>query len=192
MTLLLGDSRKAAIQTIKKYHYLHSVPSGKSHYFLIGSTIVVYNIPANYNVAKFLLGPDAENGSVWELGRLWAPDGHPPNSLTTAISKSLGIFRPLERHVHAIVAYADPNAGHHGGIYHAASWRYCGQCEESRLYRTPDGILVSRRAFHSGNKHLNKADILKLGYTQETAPGKIRWVKGLTKTARRYLREKFI
>lgn len=188
---LSADDRVRAAATIRASHYLGTIPSGKSHYYRFGSCLIIYSIPPNYNIARFLLGPTANNGDVWELSRLWAPDGHDSNLLTMALSKTVGLFRQAERDVKAIVAYADPNANHHGGVYRAASWAYCGQCEESRLYRAPNGRLVARRAFHSGQKHLKKAEILAMGYTQEKAPGKLRYAKGLTKTARRALILKF-
>lgn len=189
--LLFGKDRGQAIEAVKRHHYLHSVPSGKSRFFRVGPCIIVYSIPANPYIAQFLLGPTGQNGDVWELSRLWAPDNHKRNLLTRSLSRSLGALRQIEPNVKAIVAYADPNAGHHGGVYKAASWTFCGACEETRLYRSPDGTLVSRRAFHSGDKHLNKAEILALGYSEANAPGKIRWAKGLTKTARRYISEEF-
>lgn len=62
-----------AKKTIIHNHYSHSFPSGKSHAFRIEDVVVVFSIPANKNIAKFVLGREC---SVWELTRLWAPDGH--------------------------------------------------------------------------------------------------------------------
>src|SRR5580704_5815362 len=85
--LLTGDVRRAAAETICKHHYTHSVSSGKSHYVQFREAVVIWSLPANNNLAKFILG---WKGSVWELSRLWAPDGHDKNLLTQAISKALG------------------------------------------------------------------------------------------------------
>jgi hypothetical protein len=123
---------------------------------------------------------------VWELSRLWAPDGHRDNLLTQAISEAVKKLRSLEP-VDALVSYADPNVGHTGGVYRAASWIPHGQSEENRVYVSPAGDLVARRAFHSGKTHLRKSEIEALGYKEKKLPGKIRFVKPLTKLAKRQL-----
>ena len=177
--LLIDQWRVNAINTIKANHYTHSVPSGKSYYFACDHALVVYSIPANKNIAKFILGWP---GKVWELSRLWAPDGHEPNLLTQAISVATRAIWRAE-HPDAVVSYADPSAGHKGGVYRAASWIYHGQSDEVRAYRSTDGQTVSRRAFHSGGKGMTKAQIEALGYVEFRAPGKERFVHPLSKRA---------
>ena len=179
--ILIGDARAAAVGVIRQYHYTHSVPSGKSHYVGYEDAIVVWSIPANKNIAKFVLGWP---GRVWELSRLWAPDGHRKNLLTEAISAATQVIRSLEK-PDALVSYADPNVGHSGGVYRAASWLYHGQSEESRAYRSPDGTVVSRRAFHSGKRNLKKAEIEAAGYAQLKLPGKQRFVRPITPRAKK-------
>ena len=146
---------------------------------------MVFSIPANYNVARWL-GCDANR--VWELTRLWAADGHRKNLLPEAISFAVSKFRALGV-ADAIISYADPNAGHSGGIYKAASWVALGQSEEARAYRDAEGKIVSRRAFHLGKKHLIKTEILALGYTQLSLPGKLRFARGLTRKGKAAVRK---
>lgn len=182
--LLKGEYRQAAIDLIRECHYTHSVPSGKSHYIKFEDALIVWSIPANPNIARFILG---YSGNVWELSRLWAPDGHEKNLLTRAISAAVKVIKQLEN-PDALVSYADPNVGHHGGIYRAASWIPHGQSEEVRAYRGKDGEIIARRAFHSGNKSMRKAEIEALGYTELKLPGKIRYVRPLSKNAKKALR----
>jgi hypothetical protein len=177
--LLTDMARDIAEVSIVRHHYTHSLPSGKSHYVRFGEAVVVWSIPANCNLAKFILG---RAGNVWELSRLWAPDGHAPNLLTQAISAAVTVIRQLER-PDALVSYADPNAGHQGGIYRAASWIYHGRSEESRVYRDATGNTVARRAFHSGSRGMTKAEIEAAGYEQLKLPGKERFVKPMNKRA---------
>jgi hypothetical protein len=172
---------------IVEHHYTHSVPSGKSRYYQHEAAIVVFSIPPNKNISSYLLGKD---NVVWELSRLWAPDGHAPNLLTQAIAAAVTVFHADEPAVQALVSYADPSAGHEGFIYRAASWLPLGQCEETRAYRSADGQIISRRKFHSGDRSLRKAEIEALGYVQIKAPGKLRFVRGLTRKARRRLTAK--
>jgi len=182
--VLIGGERLEAAEQIRSAHYTHSVPSGKSYYIRFGEAIVVWSIPANKNIAMFVLGWP---GSVWELSRLWAPDGHERNLLTQAISAAVNALCGLER-PDALVSYADPNAGHRGGVYRAASWIYHGKSEESRVYIGPTGQAVARRAFHSGRKGMTKAQIEGLGYTEVKLPGKERFVRPLSRRAVRALK----
>lgn len=186
---LTGAARQAAADLITERHYAHSVPSGKSRYFTFGESIVVFSLPANNNVARFLLGAAGHPGNVWELSRLWAPDGHEPNLLTRAISQAAAAFHQAEPDVLALISYADPNVGHAGGIYRAASWTYLGQVEDGRYYRSPDGQVVPRRKFHSGHEFIRKPAILALGFTELMLPGRHRFAKGLTPGARRLIRK---
>lgn len=120
-TELIGLDRSKAMEIICQNHYTRSVPSGKSHYIQFEDAIVVWSIPANKNIAKFILGWP---GNVWELSRLWAPDGHAPNLLTRAISAAVKVVVRLEK-PDALVSYADPNAGHQGGYTgrrHGSTW----------------------------------------------------------------------
>lgn len=185
---LLGPFRERAEAIICERHYTRSVPSGKSRYYCLDGSIVAYSIPANCNIGKFLVGRQCE---MWELTRLWAPDGHERNLLTRAISASVDWFRKDEPEVEALVSYADPNANHEGGVYRAASWIYTGQSEESRYYVGPDGEVAARRKFHSGSRGMTKAEIEAQGYRQESRPGKHRYARGLTRRARRDLQARW-
>ena len=187
--VLIGAERKNLEGVIKSRHYTHSVPSGKSYYCVTGfhpsiyEAIVVWSIPANKNIAKFVLG---WQGKVWELSRLWAPDGHAKNILSQSISEAVKVIRKAEN-PDALVSYADPNAGHKGGVYRAASWIYHGQSEEGRYYVNAAGQTFSRRAFHSGSTGMKKAQIEALGFKELKMPGKERFVKPLSRRARRAL-----
>lgn len=183
-TLLIGTEREAAVDTIRRNHYSHSVPSGKSHVFRYGSALVVFSIPANQHIAKFLFGV---RRPVWELTRLWAPDGHDPNLLSRAMSAAVTAFIIVEPEVVALVSYADPNVGHSGGVYRSCSWVEVGQSTEGRYYRKPGGPPVARRSFHSGRRSLKKAEILAMGYREEKRPGKLRFAKGLKRWSRKLL-----
>ena len=90
--VLLGEDRARAISVLRQNHYTKSVPAGKSYYISFGDALVVWSIPANRNIGKFVLGFD---GNTWELSRLWAPDGHDRNLLTMAISAAVKVINGL-------------------------------------------------------------------------------------------------
>jgi len=184
-----GIGNDDASRLIRENHYTRSVPSGKSHWFHFAGAIVVFSIPANNNISRFFFGvPNV----VWELSRLWAPDGHAPNLLTQAISVAVKMFRKAQPTVIALVSYADPNAGHTGGIYRASSWTYTGRSEENRCYRSLDGTLVSRRKIHSGETGLRKSEIEALGFTEVRLAGKHRYAHGLTRAAKKVIAAKAV
>lgn len=185
---LLGDRSvnvERCQQLLMRHHYTRSVPSGKSWYHVHDGAVVVFSIPPNMNVSQWLVG---EANAVLELSRLWAPDGHPPNLLTRAIAAAIAALRPSwGAQIKALISYADPNVGHLGGVYRAASWTYVGQCEDARNWRDAAGNIVPRRKFHSGKSFLRKPEIEALGYQQHNIAGKHRFARGLTRRTRKLI-----
>lgn len=169
-------------ELIGAHHYRKGWPSGKSHTYVFEEAIVVFSIPANPYIGRWL------GCRVWEFSRLWAPDGHEPNLLTRAISYAARRFGAL-RLCDCLISYADPNVGHSGGVYRAASWAYLGRCSETRGW-LKEGHLSPRRAFHAGKQFLRKADIEALGYQQVQLEGKLRFARALTKIGKRALAAK--
>ena len=184
---------KAVQDIICEKHYTRSVSSGKSYYLRYDTpfdeAFVVWSLPANPFISKHLF--KQPGWRIWELTRLWAPDGHLPNLLTQAISIAVNYLQRLEPTVDAVISYADPTAGHHGGVYRAASWLHHGTSEETRGWRHRDGgPFVARRAFHAGRNFLRKPEIEALGYVQHTLPGKERFVRCLSRRAKRAIQVK--
>ncbi len=167
-------------------HYARSIPSGENIFTQFEDAVLVFSRPANKNVSRWLLGDD---NLVWELSRMWAPNGHRRNLLTEAIAVCVHDFinaakRISSGHCEALISYADPNVGHEGTIYRAASWTYLGQSDENRYYIGPSRTVTSRRKFHSSKTSLTKSEILERGFSQFNRPGKHRFAKGLSRFAR--------
>ena len=162
-------------------HYTRSWPSGKSYVYTYEDCIVVFSVPANCNIARWF---GAQKNRVWELSRLWAPDGHRKNLLTEAISFAVCQFKKLGV-ADVLVSYADPGAGHSGGVYRAASWTYLKQSTENRGWVGTDGKVVPRRKFHSGRKALCKAEVQALGFAPAKLEGKHRYGFGLNRNGRK-------
>ena len=174
-----GPKLAACQLLIEKKHYTRSVPAGKSHYFYWRGVLVVFSIPANMHIGRYILKRPCV---CWELSRIWAKDGHRKNTLTEAIAKAIRGLRRAEPSIEVLVSFADPNVGHEGFVYKAASWVYTGKSEDPRGY-TKDGEFFPRRKFHSGRKCMTKAEIKALGYREVVREGKHRFVKGLTRRA---------
>jgi hypothetical protein len=187
--LLVGEARREAEEKIRNWHYARSIPSGKSHYVGFGTAIVVWSVPANHMGPRHFM-PGVDDPHVFELTRLWVPDGHDRNLLTRAISAAVGVLKSVEPEIDLVMSYADPSAGHNGHVYRAASWVEVGRSEEVRAWRHRDGgPILPRRAFHSGSTHINKPEIEALGYVQLKLPGKHRFVRPLSRRARRIWRQ---
>jgi hypothetical protein len=44
-----------------------------------------------------------------------------------------------------VISFADPSHGHHGGIYQATNWIFCGQSAPTKQYVRPDGKMLHNR-----------------------------------------------
>lgn len=157
-------------------HYTRRFPSGWTRCYGYNDVVIVFSIPANKNLEKFLFGGDV---GLRELARVWAPDHHAPGELTSALSTAVKLLKQDVPECKALVSFADPNMDHHGGVYQAASWVYTGQSSEARVYLLEDGTPVSRRAFHSGGKSF------KPNLPETRLPGKHRYVRTLGKATLR-------
>jgi hypothetical protein len=156
-------------------------------FFEYGGAVVCFAMLRSKNIARWLVG---KPNSVLELARLWSPDGHAPNLLTKALSAAIKRLRRDHPQCEAIVSYADPNAGHNGTVYRAASWVDLGPITETRYYGDATGKPVSRRAFN-GRIDCRKADTQGVGYTtEENAQLKRRFARALTRSARRQIAAK--
>jgi hypothetical protein len=173
-------TRGEAEAVIAHHHYLRRFPTGWIRSYRYKSTYVVFSISANKNLEPYLFSSDV---GLRELSRLWAPDGHEPNELTQAIATACSALRRDCPDVEAVVSFADPNVGHHGGVYQAASWLYVGSSEETRSYVAHNGRIVARRSFHSGEQS-RMPDL-----PASVQLGKHRYVRALTRRACRLLRQ---
>jgi hypothetical protein len=155
-------------------------------FFEYGGAVVCFAVPRSRNIARWLIG---KPNSVLELARLWAPDDHAPNLLTKALSTAIKQLRREHPQCQAIVSYADPNAGHNGTVYRAASWVDLGPIDEAQYYRDGNGKPVSPRAFN-GRIACRKSAIEATGYSEEKAQPKSRFARGLTRSARKQIAAK--
>lgn len=77
---------------------------------------------------------------------------------TTPVSRILAIcikhLRRRNPRLRLLVSYADPRAGHHGGIYQACGWTYIGTSDPIK-YCMAYGKKIHRRSANSllGRKH---------------------------------------
>lgn len=161
-------------------HYTHSFPARWSRTYRVDAALVTFAYSANPWLEKFLFH-DAVG--LLELARLYAPDGHEKNLLTRAIATAIRQLRIDVPGCEAIVSFADPLHGHHGGIYQAASWLYLGRSINPLAYRASDGSIMSRRSFHDAQGAYRPE-----GFEKVKTPAKHRYCKPITSRAKRLLK----
>lgn len=139
---------KGTIDTCIKRHYLHKWPAVVVARFAIrldGEVVgcVVFSLPPKQTFKRY-------GGLTWELARLWIDDCMPGNVETYCVSRALKWIRKNRRDVVAVVSYADPSAGHRGGIYIAGNWDVDGMTDDERKSPRCDymanGVRYQRRS----------------------------------------------
>lgn len=99
-------------------HYLGSVPTTRVlSAYSDGEAVAIYGRPTTGNI-RF-------GFKTQELMRLWSPDVY-SGTLSKFLSQTIRQVRNDFQEVELLVAYADPRANHHGGIYRASNWLYAG------------------------------------------------------------------
>jgi len=173
MLKLAGCSHEAAAFACKTWHYSRSLPAGKlvkigvwEGGVFIGA--VLFGRGANNNIGKRYSLRQVE---VCELVRVALKGHDAPVSKIMALAVRL--LRKQSPGLRLIVSYADPEQGHHGGIYQACGWLYAGRSGEQRE------LVVNGRDLHkrSANARWGTASPEKIekmtGFRVEYGP--IRW-----------------
>lgn len=135
---------------LKKRHYAKAVPIIQEAFALyyddILSGVCTFGPPPRVmNRGKSLFNGEADI-ATYELNRLVVRDGLPKNTLSQFLSAALKLMpNPC-----VIVSYADGNMGHHGYIYQATNWLYCGETlREPRYLNKQTGKLLHPRTVYS-------------------------------------------
>ena len=147
-------SYQAAKYAVEKWHYSQSVPAGKSVHIgvwekgcFIGT--VLFSRGASNAIGK----PYRVNQSeVVELTRVaLTKHGSAVSRILTIAIRMLGKQSPALR---LIVSYADPEHGHHGGIYQATNWVYAGRT-------SPDYVIIDKDGKRWHSRMVSKNGIKK-------------------------------
>ncbi len=141
-------SRKAAEYAVTHWHYSRKLPAGK----LI--TFGVWENDAFIGAIMFGRGGNNRIGEPYglaqtqciELVRI-ALNTHqtPVTQIVATVLKHVKATNPGLR---LIVSYADPEQGHHGGIYQAGNWIYTGR-STAQAELIVNGKPMHKRTAHS-------------------------------------------
>ena len=150
-------SKAEALPWIQKYHYskgLSNIPMIYGTYVNnILQGLVSFSCPSSEAVRQGIFGPHLKD-HVMELSRLCLnPDSVFPAS--KIVKGCIQAYRQERKdrgfpEVKAVVSYADPLEGHHGGVYQAMSWIYTGRTPVRFRYIYYDGTGRRRNPRQDG------------------------------------------
>lgn len=180
---------------VRDHHYSHRMPGDGTHYAFAwrasgglfgdyGEPLagIIYNQPVARNFPQDAL----------ELARLVRREDF-NEQLSSFVSWSLRWLRANTDRPF-VLSYADPNAGHYGGIYQACGFVYGGATNRGRNlsgWRKPDGSFIHRRVAYSlfGSSALGVIECERPDWSPEYGAAKHLYLKPLRQTKRVMLRQ---
>lgn len=146
-------SYKAAKYACEKWHYTNSLPTPPYNFVGVWENqkfigVVIFSRGASDSLGKpYGLMSD----EICELTRVALTSHSTPVSRVVAIA--LKFLKQQNPGLKLCVSYADPNNGHHGGIYQAGNWIYSGKTSPDAKYKDKTGkVWHSRQVSASGVK----------------------------------------
>lgn len=123
-----------------------------------------------------------------ELNRIALSPEH-QTEVSRIIRIAVLMLRKQSPGIKVIVTFADPQAGHHGGVYQGAGWIYTGKTADDRRYLYRGDWLHSRSVRASGTRTVGGSGRVSCPRPQdcervEIVPGKHRYVLPLTPEVR--------
>ena len=172
----------AAKYACENWHYTASLPVGK----LV--KVGIWEKNKFVGVVLFAWGMNKSLGSPYglmmneccELVRV-AMTRH-DCAVSRVLALSMKFLKSQSSGLRAVVSFADPAAGHHGGIYQAGNWLYTGQSAASYEWRL-DGKRLNKRAYTGQQFGGGKGSVAKLPdrAVKVALPGKHRYLMPLDK-----------
>lgn len=138
-------THEAAKYACENWHYSRCLPAGKlvkvgvwENEKFVG--VVLYGRGANNRMASaYGLDQDA----ACELVRV-ALTKH-KNTVSRIVALAQRFLKKQSQGLRLVVSYADPEQGHHGGIYQAGNWIYAGRSQAQRELLI-DGVFTHKRS----------------------------------------------
>ena len=123
-------SYEAAKWAVEHWHYSRSMPTPPHNKVGVWENerfvgCVIFSRGSNNNGHKPY---GLKMTEFCELTRIALTEHATP--VSQVVRKSLAFLKKKSPGVRLVVSYADPNHGHHGGIYQAGNWIYTGQTPE--------------------------------------------------------------
>ena len=140
---LRSDAKKEARSLVISHHYSHRWPNAPSFVVTWHEDGGLFGDRGAAVAAVTFSPAGGWKETTLELSRLVRVPG-----LDAPLTSLIGAaVRELRRQLmdSLVISYADPEAGHHGGIYQAASWKYAGTYGSNIPRWIIDGIELHQR-----------------------------------------------
>lgn len=180
-------SHKSALYAVTNWHYTGCLPSGRR--YIVG----VWEDDQFIGVIIFAKGANPYLGRAYglhmsemiELTRVALAEHQ--NPVTMYVAAALRLLRSDNPGLRLAVSFADPVAGHHGGIYQAGGWMFHGMGMQN------DEVMVHGKVRHKKTLHgkgwTSSIDWLRANVDPNAEvivkPPKLRYVYPLDKQMRR-------
>lgn len=138
-------SHEAAKYAVEKWHYSQSLPPPPHNRVGVWECgVFIGCVLFARGATQHLLRPyGLKNTEGCELVRIALSKHQTP--VSRIVSIAIKFLRSRSIGMRLIVSFADPQQGHHGGIYQAGNWIYCGDTPESSMYLDKSGKLWHER-----------------------------------------------
>ena len=182
-------THEAAKYAVENWHYSKTLPVGKM------AKLGAWENGKFIGVVIFAWGMNKGLGQPYglhmveccELVRVALAKHQVPVSRIMAVA--LRFIKKQSPGIRLIVSFADPEEGHHGGIYQATNWIYAGTTANNYEFRL-DGKRLNKRAFTGQQFGKGKSSVSKVpnGAIKINLRGKHRYLMPLdTETRKKVL-----
>lgn len=174
---------QAAEFACRHWHYAASPPRGKVLRIGVWEDgcfvgVVCFGQGANYHIGTPY---GLKNTQCCELVRIALTKHTAPVSRIVAIA--LRMLRQQCPGLRLVVSYADPAAGHHGGVYQAGGWLYTGTSADGFEFRDAHGRRLQKRTY-TGVVFGKPRTKLPIGAVKVATQGKHRYLMPLDEAIR--------
>ena len=170
MSLVIAPcSRKAAEHAVLNWHYSHRMPIAKLVTFGVWEDETFRGAVVFGRGATMRLGQPygLTQTQCAELVRVALREHIAP--VTQIVAEAIRLLRKSSPGLRLVVSFADPEHGHHGGIYQAGNWLYLGPstvCDEYLIH----GQRVHNRTISAQTKRIPvRSGESRLEYVRRTS-----------------------
>jgi hypothetical protein len=114
------------------------------------------------------------------------------SAVSAVVARGLRELKSSSPGLRLVISFADPNVGHHGGIYQAGNWLYLGQSPDATFFRDAAGKVHHPRVVAESGYVVQFGKATPVPKRSECEPvkmaGKHRYAMPLDRAMRRQLR----
>lgn len=155
-------SHEAAKYAVEHWHYSERMPAGKASY------VGVWEDGRFIGAVIFSRGANSKLGSPYGLTQTQCCEltrvalGTHQASVSRIVAIALKKLKALSPGLRLVVSFADPEQGHHGGIYQAMNWVYAGMSHAADEYIVNGKRMHGRSMRSKFGTHIGKSWVEKV------------------------------